>query len=352
VNKLESYIDKYKDLGAQEAADLESLVRMYPWFHGAHVLLAKSHKNQNRFSQKSLLKKASLYAGDRSILYQIMQDNWDQNQKGNEVVPQLIEEKPETEVIKEEMESVASINETVESPDTIPEAIDKETEKVEDSAAESDLQTESNQEVEEESAVSQLEEAIQYDPIEALKEFQTEEDESTQSPEQDLSDLIPDKPPYNPEKELLKLIEGESGESNVDKNDSSEVEQPHDFGFWLDHFSEEETDDKQNDTFKSENKPLTEEGSSHSTDKVVDLLDQFIKTKPKIKRQEREFFNAEKQGLKSVEDSSDIVTETLAKLFLKQGHPSRAVDVYEKLRLQNPEKDAYFARLIEEIETE
>jgi len=81
-------------------------------------------------------------------------------------------------------------------------------------------------------------------------------------------------------------------------------------------------------------------------------LDQFIKTKPKIKRQEREFFNAEKQGLKSIEDNSEIVTETLARLFLKQGHPSRAVDVYEKLRLQNPEKDAYFARLIEEIETE
>ena len=348
MNKLETYIDKYKDLGAEEAAELESMVRMYPWFHGAHVLLAKSHKNQNRFSQKNLLKKASLYAGDRSILYQIMQDNWDQNGfTVSPIIDDLTEELPETQIIPEEPVMDQPVEEPVAEPAAMEdEVVPEEPPASEDISDETEMVEEVEPEIQDESPATKLEEAIQYDPIEALKDLHPESEEEPDQ-EQALAELIPDKPPYDPEKELLKLIDEEEVDSEEVEQDE---EQPHDFGFWLDHFNEDESPKK--DTAKSEEATETPEDSSHSTDKVVDLLDQFIKTKPKIKRQEREFFNAEKQGLKSIEDNSEIVTETLARLFLKQGHPSRAVDVYEKLRLQNPEKDAYFARLIEEIETE
>ena len=51
----------------------------------------------------------------------------------------------------------------------------------------------------------------------------------------------------------------------------------------------------------------------------------------------------------SVADVSDIVSETLAKIYLGQNNFSKAIQTYEKLMLKYPEKSVYFAALIKEI---
>ena len=43
------------------------------------------------------------------------------------------------------------------------------------------------------------------------------------------------------------------------------------------------------------------------------------------------------------------VTETLAKIYEKQGNKSKAIKIYEKLRLRIPEKNDYFVSLIEKL---
>ena len=45
----------------------------------------------------------------------------------------------------------------------------------------------------------------------------------------------------------------------------------------------------------------------------------------------------------------EIVTETMAEVLAKQGMPERARAVYEKLSLLNPDKRAYFATKIEQL---
>lgn len=54
----------------------------------------------------------------------------------------------------------------------------------------------------------------------------------------------------------------------------------------------------------------------------------------------------------SVEFKQDMMTETLARIYLKQGKKDKALEIYNALRLKFPEKSAYFAALIQKIEKE
>ena len=48
-------------------------------------------------------------------------------------------------------------------------------------------------------------------------------------------------------------------------------------------------------------------------------------------------------------NEDEILTESMAEVFAKQGKVARAADVYQKLSLLNPSKSAYFAAKIEQL---
>lgn len=52
---------------------------------------------------------------------------------------------------------------------------------------------------------------------------------------------------------------------------------------------------------------------------------------------------------RSLEDSADIASETLAIILAKQHQYAKAIDMYERLKLKNPQKSVYFAGKIEEL---
>ncbi len=52
---------------------------------------------------------------------------------------------------------------------------------------------------------------------------------------------------------------------------------------------------------------------------------------------------------RSLEDSADISSETLAIILTKQHQYAKAIDMYERLKLKNPQKSVYFAGKIEEL---
>jgi hypothetical protein len=53
-------------------------------------------------------------------------------------------------------------------------------------------------------------------------------------------------------------------------------------------------------------------------------------------------------ALSSIEEK-EVVTEAMAEVWLKQGNNIKAMEIYEKLSLQNPSKSAYFAAKIEQL---
>ncbi len=60
-----------------------------------------------------------------------------------------------------------------------------------------------------------------------------------------------------------------------------------------------------------------------------------------------EFFSPVNIARVSVIDTDEVVSETLAKIYVKQGNISKALKIYEKLTLKYPEKSTYFAAQID-----
>jgi hypothetical protein len=63
-------------------------------------------------------------------------------------------------------------------------------------------------------------------------------------------------------------------------------------------------------------------------------------------RQDKPVAVAEPKG----DTEFDMFTETLARIYLEQGYPEQAKSIYSKLILAYPEKNAYFAALIQKID--
>jgi hypothetical protein len=98
-------------------------------------------------------------------------------------------------------------------------------------------------------------------------------------------------------------------------------------------------------------RPREKQAAQPVTSPVADekgLIDKFIKASPRLSPPRE---NAPHVDISedSVKEHDGIFTDTLARIYIKQGYYSKAIFAYEKLILKYPEKSGYFAGQIEEI---
>ncbi len=86
------------------------------------------------------------------------------------------------------------------------------------------------------------------------------------------------------------------------------------------------------------------------------LIDKFLSTaqgpvKLEKNKQENQISTPNNQLIaKSVTESDDLITETLALIYQKQKKYDKAIEAFQKLSLKYPEKSVYFASQIKELE--
>jgi tetratricopeptide (TPR) repeat protein len=87
-------------------------------------------------------------------------------------------------------------------------------------------------------------------------------------------------------------------------------------------------------------------------DEQLALIEEFIKKEPRI-QPIRTLNNAVEEADLSESSTtlnSPLLTESYAKILVKQGRLAYAIEVYQKLVAKNPEKSAYFAEKISELQ--
>lgn len=94
-------------------------------------------------------------------------------------------------------------------------------------------------------------------------------------------------------------------------------------------------------------KPVEQGKHVPETPETKALIDRFLQQNAQVPQapKKAEFFNPQTAAKRSLEEHADLVTETLARIYEKQGNIAKAIAAYERLAVKHPEKSAHFRTL-------
>ncbi len=326
-----------KTTGADLSA-IEDLISKYPYCSSLYHLALKGASNSGVVQFEEKLKVAAAHVGDREHLYNLIH---------NTSVKQEIVEQTEIEVefVKEEIKG--SVSEPSESDHDLVE-LSSSTEKIKEELVSTDIsdsvEVEKASEIEE--APVDLDTDILSHAISVAFEHATETaiPEKKEEPEE-----IEDKEKIQPISNTL-IGQQESEDKTTVVEEIQEISENQEISFiqWLQQKkSGNKTVDKQLNSSTPPDLNLEIKASSKS--EINDLLDRFIAEEPSISKPTKEFYSPSANAKKSLEESDEIVSETLAKIHVMQGNFSKAIAAYKQLSLLYPEKKVFFASQIEKI---
>jgi len=336
AKELQQILNHPKDIDTGVAMELMQLCKEFPYFSWPFAALTSYQLEKNDFRLENTLHQTSLRIHNRQWLQEYLFKPAKSGQRT------AISDQPEAdslEVREESLEQSADSDQrSAISEQPIADSLEVREESLEQSADSGQPTTDNRTPITDHrtpitdnlEAINPSLQPLEEDVIE-LEIESTIEDEIESLPIEETEDLAPKPksvklvaPVYNLE-DLFPAPEPEEQKQVASS----------DFYAWLNAGNVQK-----NNTV---NKPL---------DRKEDLIEKFLKTKPSISRPKQEFYTPEKAMKKSEVLSNKIVTETLAKIYAKQGNFEKAIDAYEQLSLKFPEKKTYFANLIDQIKKE
>jgi len=302
MNRIQvlEYIRQPIKLQADSASDLRELCHRYPYFQGAYVLLARALHLGNDMGFDQALKEAAVHSPDRSRLFEMIH---------TPAIAWVEEVRQEDDILTPKPQ----IEERIMVPVApLPEPEVREVLFVDQLAVERPLVEHGLQDIEE-------------------ADIKTSHSEPVLSEQEIFTQIL-----TYPE-----IISSEEA-SKVAVSTQEAGEERHTFFEWLQLVSQ-----------PGKNAEHVEVDARPARRSKTELIEQFILTEPKISRPEKAtFFSPVSMAKRSVEDRQEIVSETLAQVFESQGNIEKAIQIYQKLCLQEPAKISYFAALIEKLENQ
>lgn len=375
------YIEHPDKLGIHEEVQLRGVLKEFPYFQSAHILLAKCLKNMDNYTFEKQLRMAAVFSSNRAVLYRLLKsasksaeplpkvsDPETTVSEVSPIMPQQVEDavlpqamQPILQSVKEAIEaeelesaeaaqlshdsSMLSEANASEAPDALEQRrleISQQYEaflKRKSAVAGAPLRVETE-------SPSELSAALDI-ASEPISKFSSDNDKGFES---NLTSTAPSQGNLIQQKNSPSdAVASEVKESSSDKPAGAEKRS---FSEWLRTISpsglvttatKREAPKVVNDTHAEPREPALDK------EDIDTILERFIHQNPSISRPKSEFFNPVKAAQKSLEDTADFVTETLARMHEKQGNYQKAIHIYEKLSLKFPEKASIFAALISEL---
>lgn len=129
---------------------------------------------------------------------------------------------------------------------------------------------------------------------------------------------------------------------DFDKNEK------HSFNEWLQLAGLNPIKREEEQTTNTKTEVISEEKEVTKEPKTFDLIDQFLKTNPKIKpNKSSEIIDISTQ---STQENEHLMTETLARVYLEQKKYNQAIKAFKILSLKYPEKSSFFADRIKAVQ--
>ena len=285
-----------------QTRQLEEVLKAYPYFQAAHALHLKGLRNLNSFKYNNALKVTAAHTADREVLFDFitspdfLQDTIADSITGK---TEIIKEQ---EVIAEEVQpssdpEIRMIEESDDGP--LPRSV-----KDADTILDPTLFKSKNPEIDK---------VITAERLQAEKELELGKPlQFTKEERYSFS-------------EWLQLTSFKAIDRNVEEEEDVADTQP-----------------------AKVTQPEAKETAASAQERNFDLIDRFIAKKPKIKPGKEEQPEIDiKSSLKI--DKQELMTETLAKVYLEQKKYKKAIQAYKILRLKYPEKSSFFADRISAV---
>lgn len=333
---LQTWLRNPQEMDGNSHKELKAFIAEYPFYQAPYLLLLKSLNQQKSIRFNHELQNSALLIPDRRRLYLYLNDKL-------EFPPHKPVEKVITICqVDSELSCEAANIEEKKTDETVFDLDDKLTDDLIRSSLKADLsELDSKENIEDETEGD----IIDFGDLET--KFAIKSEIGSDDLEVELGNS-----------NQLKYLESEiydmdfGGNLYVLKSDDDAIDEKprskenHSFSDWISKLASTEVKSVQITTKNTEIKP----SKIQKTNRNSDLISNFIENEPRIPKPNEKTESQVDISKESLKEDVGCMSETLAGIYIKQKLFDKAIAVYEKLMLKNPEKNIYFASQLERIE--